>query len=79
MLKVHECNATGQLAPLIYKGYTMSHSSLLKKLRDEQRDEIMRKKPAERLLMALELSDACAQLNDAARKALEEKRATAKA
>ena len=57
----------------------MRHSSLIQNLRDEQRDEIMRKSAAERLLIALELSDACAQLNDAAKKALEEKRVTAKA
>ena len=57
----------------------MRHSSLIQNLRDEQRDEIMRKSAAERLLIALELSDACAQLNDAAKKALEEKRVTGKA
>ena len=57
----------------------MGHSSLMKKNRDEQREEIMKKTPEERLLVALELSDACALLNNAARKALEEKRAAAKA
>jgi hypothetical protein len=57
----------------------MGHSSLLKKNRDEQRDEVMKKTPGERLQAALELSDACALLSDAARKALEEKRAAAKA
>lgn len=57
----------------------MGHSSLMKKNRDEQRDEIMKKTPGERLQAALELSDACALLNNAARKALEEKRAVAKA
>lgn len=57
----------------------MKHSSLIQNLRDEQRDEIMKKTAAERLLIALELSDACALLNNAARKAIEEKRVTAKA
>ena len=57
----------------------MGHSSLMKKKRDEQREEIMKKTPVERLQVALELSDACALLNNAARKALEEKRAAAKA
>lgn len=57
----------------------MGHSFLMKKNRDEQRDEIMKKSPGERLQMALELSDACALLNTAARKALEGKRAAAKA
>lgn len=57
----------------------MSHSRMLKKLRDEQREEVMKKKPGERLLMALELSDTCALLNTTAVKALEEKRAAAKA
>jgi hypothetical protein len=55
------------------------HSALMEKNRDEQRDEIMKKTPGERLLAALELSDACALLKSAARKALEEKRAVAKA
>jgi hypothetical protein len=57
----------------------MAHSSLMAKNRDEQRDEFMKKTPGERLLLALELSDSCALLNAAARKALEEKRAAAKA
>jgi len=57
----------------------MGHSSLMKKNRDQQRDDIMKKTPGERLQVALELSDACAILNKAARKALEEKRAVAKA
>ena len=39
----------------------------------------MKKTAAERLLIAFELSDTCALLNNAARKALEEKRATPKA
>ena len=57
----------------------MGQSPLMKKNRDEQRDEIMKKTPGERVQMALELSDACALLNNAARKALEKKRAAAKA
>jgi hypothetical protein len=57
----------------------MGHSSLMKENRDEQRSEIMKKTPAERLLVALELSDACAVLGSAARKALEAKRAAGKA
>jgi len=57
----------------------MGHSDLMKRNRDEQRDEIMKITPGERLLVALELSDACALLNSAARKALEKKRAAAKA
>jgi hypothetical protein len=57
----------------------MGHSDLMKKNRDEQRDEIMKITPGERLLVALELSDACALLNSATRKALENKRAAAKA
>jgi hypothetical protein len=57
----------------------MGHSALMKKIRDEQRDEVMKKTPGERLQVALELSDACALLNSAARKAVEEKRAVAKA
>ena len=57
----------------------MGHSELMKKNRDEQRDEIMRKTPGERLQVALELSEACIILNTAAKKALEEKRAVAKA
>ncbi|MEI6704120.1 MAG: hypothetical protein WCL71_11390 [Deltaproteobacteria bacterium] len=57
----------------------MEHSALMKKNRDQQRDDIMKKTPGERLQVALELSDVCAILNRAARKALEEKRAVAKA
>jgi hypothetical protein len=57
----------------------MGHSDVMKKNRDEQRGEIMKKTPGERLQVALDLSDACALLKNAARKALEEKRAAAKA
>ena len=53
----------------------MRRSPLLQRLRDEQRDEAMKKTAAERLLLALELSDVCIQLNNAARRAIEEKRA----
>jgi len=57
----------------------VAHSRMMKKLRDEQREEVMKKEPGERLMMALELSDACVLLNATAVKALEEKRAAAKA
>jgi hypothetical protein len=57
----------------------MGHSTLMKTNRDEQRDEFMKKTPAERVQIALELSDACAILNSAARKTLEENRAAGKA
>jgi len=57
----------------------MGQSSMMKQNRDEQRDEIMKKPIGERLQIALELSDACILLNGAARRALEEKRAAAKA
>jgi len=57
----------------------MGQSSMMKQNRDEQRDEIMKKPIGERLQIALELSDACILLNGAARRALEEKRAVAKA
>jgi hypothetical protein len=55
----------------------MRHSQSIQNLRDEQRDEIMKKTAAERLLIAFELSNTCTILNNAARKALEEKRVTA--
>ncbi len=57
----------------------MGLSPLMQLNRDEQRDEIMKKTAGERLQAALELSDACILLNSAARRALEEKRAVAKA
>jgi len=57
----------------------MGQSPLMKQNRDDQRDEIMKKSTGERLLVALELSDACILLKGAARRALEEKRAVAKA
>lgn len=57
----------------------MGLSPLMLLNRDEQRDEIMKKSTGERLQAALELSDACILLNGAARRALEEKRAVAKA
>jgi hypothetical protein len=61
------------------EAHMMVHSSLMQQNRDEQRDEIMKKTPGERVQMALELSDTCALLNRAARKALEENRAAGKA
>jgi len=57
----------------------MGHSSLMKKNRDQQRDEVMKKTPGERVQIAHELSDACVLLNNAARKALEEKHTAVKA
>ena len=57
----------------------MGLSRLMQQNRDEQRNEIMKKTAGERLQAALDLSDACILLNGAARKALEEKRAAAKA
>ncbi len=57
----------------------MGQSPLMKQNRDEQRDEIMKKSAGQRLQVALELSDDCILLNGAAKKALEEKRAVAKA
>ena len=51
----------------------------MKKVRDEQRELSMKNTAGERLLAALELSDACALLNNAARRTLEEKRAAAEA
>ena len=56
----------------------MGHSQLLQQNRDEQREEVMRKSPGERLKMALELSDACALIRESAAKALEEKHAVRK-
>ena len=49
----------------------MGHSITIQSARDEQRKEMERLSPAERLIMALELSDVCAQLNVAGTKALE--------
>lgn len=57
----------------------MGHSALMQKNRVEQREEIMKKTAGERLQVALELSDACVLLKTAARKALDESRAAAKA
>jgi hypothetical protein len=56
----------------------MSHSPLIQKNRDEQREEAIKLTPGERIQMACELSDTCALLNQAARKALEEKRVNTK-
>lgn len=57
----------------------MVTSALMQQNRDEQRQEMMKKTPGERLMIALELSDVCLLLGDSAREALEKKRATAKA
>jgi hypothetical protein len=56
----------------------MSHSPLLQQIRDEQRQEAMKLTPAERLQIALELSETCALFNSAGKKALEAKRAVTK-
>ena len=57
----------------------MGYSPLMQQKRDEQRLEMMKKTPGERLMIALELSDVCLLLGNSAREALEKKRATAKA
>ena len=57
----------------------MRTSALIQQNRDEQRQEMMKKTPSERLQAALELSDACLLLSISARAALEKKRAVAKA
>lgn len=56
----------------------MAHSRLMQKIHDEQRAEMQRLTPAERLVMALELSDLCATLHTAGLKALEERHVTGK-
>ena len=53
----------------------MAHSHSIQSVRDEQRKEMRKLSPAERLLMALELSDVCAKLNEAGKNALEERHA----
>lgn len=57
----------------------MATSILMEQNRNEQRKEMSGKTPAERLLIALELSDICLLLSNAARLALEKERAAAKA
>jgi hypothetical protein len=57
----------------------MATSILMEQNRNEQRKEMSGKTPAERLLIALELSDMCLLLSNAARLALEKERAAAKA
>jgi hypothetical protein len=54
---------------------TMARSLTIQFVRDEQREEMQKLSPAERLFMALELSDVCAELNEAGKKALEERHA----
>ena len=56
----------------------MSHSPLLQQIRDEQRLEAMKLSPAERLHIALELSETCTLFNTAGKKALEARRADTK-
>lgn len=57
----------------------MATSALMEQTRKEQRQEMSRKTPGERLLIALELSDVCLLLSSSARVALEKDRAAAKA
>lgn len=57
----------------------MGSSALMQQNRDEQRREMMKKTPGDRLQIALELSDVCLLLGSSAREALEKKRAAAKA
>lgn len=57
----------------------MATSTLMEQTRKEQRQEMSRKTPGERLLIALELSDVCLLLSSSARAALEKDRAAAKA
>ena len=56
----------------------MSHSEMLEKIREEQREEEMNKTPGERIVLACELSDTCLLLHQSARLALEKKRAAQK-
>lgn len=53
----------------------MGYSHIIQSVRDEQREEMKKLLPAERLLMALELSDACVALSEAGKNALEERHA----
>jgi len=55
----------------------MPYSRTLQSVKDEQRREMQKLTPAERLLMALELSDVCAELNQAGKNALKERHAGA--
>jgi hypothetical protein len=50
----------------------MAFSQNIADVRQSQQDEMQRRSPSERLLMALELSDLCAQLNSAGKQALKE-------
>jgi len=58
------------------KGFAMAHSHNIEQKREEQRKAMARLTPGERLLMALELADECARMNEAGRKALEALRAS---
>ena len=51
----------------------MGYSLTIQSVRDEQREEMHKVSPAERLLMALELFYVCAKLNEAGKNALEER------
>ena len=53
----------------------MSHSPLMQQIRDERREEEKKLTPGERILLACELSDLCLLLNQAGKKAIEERRA----
>ena len=53
----------------------MSHSPQMQQIRDEQREEEKKLTPGERIQIACELSDLCALLNQAGKKALEDRRA----
>ena len=57
----------------------MPHSELMQHIRDEQRETEKKLTAGERIQMACEISDACVLLNQAAREALEVKRAHTKA
>lgn len=70
----HCGNFSGQCRKYNLPEERMKHSPLIQNVRDEQRHEMMRKTAAERLAIALELSDTCYTLNRAARKAIEERR-----
>ena len=50
----------------------MAFSQNIADLRQSQQNEMQKRSPSERLLMALELSDLCIQLNRAGKQALKE-------
>lgn len=57
----------------------MAFSQNIEDVRKLQQDEMKERSPSERLLMALELSDVCVQLNSAGKQALQEVHAAATA